>query len=67
VYGVAIYFVLGVVYFAIAGRHRLVLSPEEEFAMTLGEHGRPQQEGYGHTHVGDVQGTTGDEEKVVPD
>src|SRR5213079_1365148 len=39
VYGVAIYYVLGVLYFAIAGRHRLVLSPEEEFAMTRGEHG----------------------------
>ena len=32
--------------FAIAGRHRLVLSPEEEFALTLGERGVPGQEGY---------------------
>jgi hypothetical protein len=31
-----------------------VLSPEEEFAMTRGEHGRPQQEGYGSTHVADI-------------
>ena len=54
VYGVAIYYVLGIIYFAIAGRHRLVLSPEEEFAMTLGEHGRPEEEGYGHTHVTDI-------------
>jgi ethanolamine permease len=46
VYGVAVYYVLGVLYFAIAGRHRLVLSPEEEFALTLGEHGVPGQEGY---------------------
>ena len=45
-YGVAIYYVLGVLYFAIAGRHRLVLSPEEEFALTQGEHGVPAQEGY---------------------
>jgi ethanolamine permease len=45
-YGVAAYYVLGVLYFAIAGRHRLVLSPEEEFALTLGEHGVPGQEGY---------------------
>lgn len=45
-YGVAIYYVLGVLYFAIAGRHRLVLSPEEEFALTLGERGVPAQEGY---------------------
>jgi ethanolamine permease len=46
VYGVAIYYVLGVLYFAIAGRNRLVLSPEEEFALTQGEHGIPQVEGY---------------------
>jgi len=45
-YGVAAYYVLGVLYFAIAGRHRLVLSPEEEFALTLGERGVPGQEGY---------------------
>ena len=46
VYGVAIYYALGVLYFAIAGRHRLVLSPEEEFALTLGERGVPAKEGY---------------------
>jgi ethanolamine permease len=43
VYGVAIYYVLGVLYFAIAGRNRLVLSPEEEFALTQGERGVPQE------------------------
>src|SRR4029450_9414122 len=37
VWGTLIYFVLGILYFAIAGRHRLVLSPEEEFALTGGE------------------------------
>jgi ethanolamine permease len=42
VYGVAIYYVLGVIYFAIAGRNRLVLSPEEEFALTKGERGVPE-------------------------
>jgi ethanolamine permease len=56
VYGTLIYFVLGILYFAIAGRHRLVLSPEEEFAMTRGEHGRPQREGYGTTHLTDIEG-----------
>jgi ethanolamine permease len=40
-YGVAAYYILGVIYFAIAGRHRLVLSPEEEFALTAGERGVP--------------------------
>ena len=42
VYGVAVYFVLGILYFAIVGRHRLVLSPEEEFALTQGEQGVPE-------------------------
>src|SRR4029079_18686159 len=46
VYGVAIYYVLGVLYFAIAGRHRLVLSPEEEFALTQGEQGVPGKEAF---------------------
>jgi ethanolamine permease len=41
VYGVAIYYILGLLYFAIAGRNRLVLSPEEEFALTAGEKGIP--------------------------
>ena len=54
VYGTLIYFVLGILYFAIAGRHKLVLSPEEEFALTRGEHGHPEEEGYGTTHVTDV-------------
>ena len=35
-------YVLGVIYFAIAGRNRLVLSPEEEFALTQGERGFPE-------------------------
>jgi ethanolamine permease len=34
VYGVALFYVVAVAYFAVAGRHRLVLSPEEEFAMS---------------------------------
>jgi ethanolamine permease len=34
VYGVAIWFVLAIAYFGLAGRHKLVLSPEEEFALT---------------------------------
>jgi ethanolamine permease len=54
VYGTLIYFVIGIAYFAIAGRHRLVLSPEEEFALTRGQHGDPGSEGYGTTHVADI-------------
>jgi ethanolamine permease len=52
VYGVAIVYLVAIAYFAVAGRHRLVLSPEEEFAMTRGEHGHPELEGYGVTHLG---------------
>jgi len=51
VYGVAIVYLVAVAYFAVAGRHRLVLSPEEEFALTHGEHGHPETEGYGHTRL----------------
>jgi ethanolamine permease len=36
VIGVAIWFAIGIVYFAVIGRNRLVLSPEEEFALTKG-------------------------------
>ena len=46
---------IGIAYFAIRGRHKLVLSPEEEFAMTRGEHGAHlQEEGYGHTSVTEI-------------
>ena len=34
VVGTGIYFLLGILYFALAGRKKLVLSPEEEFAMS---------------------------------
>jgi ethanolamine permease len=54
VIGVAIWFVAGLVYFALVGRHRLVLSPEEAFALTQGAHGLPQVEGVGHTRVADT-------------
>jgi ethanolamine permease len=56
VIGTAIWFVLGLIFFAVSGRNRLVLSPEEEFALTSGEHGHPESEGYGKTHVEQVGG-----------
>ena len=34
-YGAAIWFALGIAYFAVHARHRLILSPEEEFALTV--------------------------------
>jgi ethanolamine permease len=37
VYWVAAWFAIGVLYFALIGRHKLILSPEEEFALTKGE------------------------------
>ncbi|WP_213814247.1 amino acid permease [Glaciihabitans sp. dw_435] len=39
-------FVVGIVIFALVGRHRLILSPEEEYALSGGLHGDPQTEGY---------------------
>ncbi|MBB3997681.1 amino acid permease [Aureimonas pseudogalii] len=41
VLGVALWFALGIGYFALKGRHRLILSPEEEFAMEHGAKARP--------------------------
>ena len=35
----AVWYVLGLVYFAVHGRHRLVLSPEEAFAMQIADDG----------------------------
>lgn len=34
---VAAWFALGILYFALIGRHKLILSPEEEFAMSHGK------------------------------
>jgi ethanolamine permease len=61
VYGTAAWFVLGLLYFAIAGRHKLVLSPEEEFALSRGERGHPELGDYGGASVveGAVTPTTG--------
>jgi ethanolamine permease len=33
VIAVAIWFVIGILYLAVFARHRMILSPEEEFAM----------------------------------
>jgi ethanolamine permease len=39
VYAAAVFYVLGLLYFGLFGRHHLILSPEEEFAMSKGEKG----------------------------
>jgi ethanolamine permease len=51
VYAALAWYLLGIVYFAVIGRHRLVLSPEEAFAITGGRHGHPETEGYGTTKL----------------
>lgn len=43
---IAIVYVIGLILFALWGRKRLVLSPEEEYALSGGLHGDPQTEGY---------------------
>jgi ethanolamine permease len=44
---IAVLYAIGLILFGVFGRHRLVLSPEEEYAVTRGEHGDPMAEGYG--------------------
>ncbi len=43
---VAVVYVVGLALFALFGRKRLVLSPEEEYAISGGVHGHPETEGY---------------------
>jgi ethanolamine permease len=43
---IAVVYVIMLVAFAVFGRNRLVLSPEEEYALSGGLHGDPQAEGY---------------------
>jgi len=45
VIGVAIYYAITILYFALIGRRHLVLSPEEEFAMTKGASETPHTSG----------------------
>ncbi|MEZ5115113.1 MAG: amino acid permease [Candidatus Nanopelagicales bacterium] len=53
---IAGFYVLALLYFALYGRHRLVLSPEEEFAVTHGKHGHPETEGYAATEDAELSG-----------
>jgi ethanolamine permease len=43
---IAVVYIVMLVLFALFGRKRLVLSPEEEYALSGGLHGDPQAEGY---------------------
>ena len=40
VFWVLVWFAVGIVYFALVGRHKLILSPEEEFALEHATEGR---------------------------
>ena len=44
---IAVVYVVMLLIFALWGRKRLVLSPEEEYALSGGLHGDPEKEGYG--------------------
>jgi ethanolamine permease len=41
VYAALIWYVAGLAYFVLVGRHRLILSPEERFALDHAEPGKP--------------------------
>lgn len=43
---IAVVYAIILIGFAVYFRHRLVLSPEEEYALSGGVHGDPQAEGY---------------------
>jgi ethanolamine permease len=43
---ILVVYVVILIGFGVWGRHRLVLSPEEEYAISGGMHGDPQAEGY---------------------
>ena len=44
---IAVLYAIGLAVFAVYGRHRLILSPEEEYAMSGGLHRDPAHETYG--------------------
>ncbi|MGG7465356.1 amino acid permease [Plantibacter sp. YIM 135347] len=55
---VVVYAVMLII-FAVDGRKRLILSPEEEYAVSGGLHGDPQTEGYGGAVEGDLLAADG--------
>jgi len=56
---IAVVYVIGLIVFALWGRKRLVLSPEEEYALSGGLHRDPEAEGY-DAMEGEVFGSKGD-------
>lgn len=51
IYSVVVVYLIALAVFGIWGRKRLVLSPEEEYAVTGGLHGNPEVDGYGDAEV----------------
>jgi ethanolamine permease len=62
IYGIVAIYVLMLIGFAVYGRHHLVLSPEEEYALSGGLHGDPQIEGYGGEVEQEILDSRGAEE-----
>ena len=61
---IAVIYVIMLLSFALYGRKRLILSPEEEYAVSGGLHGDPQKEGYGGKVEEEILAMDGvDEEK----
>jgi ethanolamine permease len=56
---IAVVYVIILVVFAVYGRKNLVLSPEEEYAVSGGLHGDPQKEGYGGKTEKDILASDG--------
>ncbi|MER7797715.1 amino acid permease [Microbacterium sp. NPDC096154] len=56
---IVVVYVVILIGFGVWGRHNLVLSPEEEYALSGGLHGDPQKEGYGGTVEKDLLATDG--------
>ncbi|MBX3098968.1 MAG: amino acid permease [Salinibacterium sp.] len=59
---IAVVYVVMLALFALFGRTKLVLSPEEEYALSGGMHGDPQAEGY-DAMEGEVFGSDGSKKK----
>jgi len=60
---VAAVYAVGLALFALVGRRRLTLAPEEEYAVTRGVHGHPEVEGYDVTEQLEESG----QEEYFPD
>jgi ethanolamine permease len=60
---IAVVYVVLLIGFAVWGRNRLVLSPEEEYALSGGEHGDPQKEKLGGSVEAEILARDGVDKK----